>query len=186
MAEPGLKAALLPRIGALLWRGIVLLVVLLAVYVSFGRYLTSLISTYQDEILAQVNARLDFRLEVDRLQGHWHSFQPSFELRGFRLRTDADESAPLEIAAIDIGLDVFASLRSFSPQLFALTATGVNLHVVVAEDGSLLIPGLPASGGMSGSRLFDFVFNTQRVSLAEVAVHMHSHQYRQQRTVHLP
>ena len=76
MAKSRLRSEILPRLTSFLWGSIVLLVVLLAVYVSFGRYLTSLVAANQDNILRELNARLPFAIEVDELRGRWESFLP--------------------------------------------------------------------------------------------------------------
>jgi uncharacterized protein YhdP len=48
----------------LLWAAAVALVVVLAMYVSLGRYLMSNIGSYQPLILDQINSRLPFTLNA--------------------------------------------------------------------------------------------------------------------------
>jgi uncharacterized protein YhdP len=69
MAKSRLRSEILPRLTSFLWGSIVLLVVLLAVYVSFGRYLTSLVAANQDNILRELNARLPFAIALRHRSG---------------------------------------------------------------------------------------------------------------------
>ena len=62
-----------------LWYAIVLLIVLLAVYSSFGRLLLNNLGQYREDILREVNARIDFVLEIDELEGSWRSLTPRIE-----------------------------------------------------------------------------------------------------------
>ena len=47
---------------------------LLAIYVSVGRMLSSLSGAYQNEILQELNYRVPFIIDAERVSAEWHSF----------------------------------------------------------------------------------------------------------------
>ena len=53
----------------MLWGAIVVLVVVLATYVSFGRLLMSSVKQYEVPILQALNERLPFILEAETVRG---------------------------------------------------------------------------------------------------------------------
>jgi uncharacterized protein (TIGR02099 family) len=172
-AESELKDYFLNRLTTWLWSFIVLVIVLLAMYTSFGRLLTNNLARYQGEILQELNGRISFVLEVDSLKGSWDSLTPTIELNGVRVL--GDEHAPIgfEINSLRADIDVLGSLFNRTVQLYVLNASGVRMHVDVAEDGQLSLAGIPGGGGAVGSPLYDFVFNAEHMSLEEIAIHLH-------------
>ena len=61
-------------LSTLLWRLIVTVVVLLAVYVSLGRLLAAQVEYYREDILGTINAAVPGQLEVDKLTADWQTF----------------------------------------------------------------------------------------------------------------
>ena len=68
------------KLSRLLWATAVALVVILAMYVSVGRYLMSNISSYQAVILDQLNLRLPFTVNAAQVRGEWRNFNPELVL----------------------------------------------------------------------------------------------------------
>jgi uncharacterized protein YhdP len=66
-----LKPSIFHRLSSVLWGAIVISIVLLAVYVSVGRMLSSLSGAYQDEILRDLNNRVPFTIDADRVSAEW-------------------------------------------------------------------------------------------------------------------
>ena len=56
------------KLSRLLWAAAVALVVVLAMYVSLGRYLMSNIGSYQPLILDQINSRLPFTVNAKQVR----------------------------------------------------------------------------------------------------------------------
>ncbi len=173
----GFEIDVLQRLTTWLWSFIVLLVVLLAVYSSFGRLLMNNVSPYQAELLAMVNQRLPFTLQVDDLQGDWRSLSPRLEARGLRILGDDHAPIGLEFSSLSIELDVFDTLRTLSPRLYALTARGGRIHVDVDANGQLQIAGIPSGGQTDiGRTLNEFIFNVEELTLDELAMELHYQQ----------
>ena len=62
------------KLASALWATLVVLLVLLAVYVSVGRLLISNIDRYSDGILQELNIRAPFDIEAAGVSGQWRAF----------------------------------------------------------------------------------------------------------------
>jgi uncharacterized protein (TIGR02099 family) len=175
----------LQRLTTWLWYIIVLLIVLLAAYSSFGRLLLTNLSRYQDDILREINARINFVLEIDELKGSWRSLTPTIEATGVRVLGDQHAPVGLSFEQIVLELDVLDTLRSLSPRLYTFDATGGRMHVDVGENGELRLAGMPDSGQANlGPVVNDFIFNAEALSLGEMAVELHSADWQRMSFVH--
>ncbi len=160
-----MREQLLYKLSYLLWSAITLTIVGLALYVSMGRFLMGNVAPFQQDILRELNARLNFVIEADRLSGRWESLTPYLELEGVRVLGDLPEEPGVSISSVKLGLDMLSSLRSLGPQLYALELGEVTLLGDIDRDGKFSIPGIPASDGVLLDRVLDFVLNTERLTL---------------------
>jgi uncharacterized protein (TIGR02099 family) len=164
----------LQRLTTWIWYAIVLLIVLLAVYSSLGRLLLGNLGQYREDILREVNARIDFVLEIDEVRGSWRSLSPRIEASGVRILGDRHAPVGLSFEEVSLELDVFDTLRTLSPRLFTLNARGGRIHVDIDENGELRLAGMPGSGQANlGPTLNDFIFNAESLILDEMAVELH-------------
>ena len=165
---------MLQRLTTWLWYLLVLLIVLLAVYSSVGRLLFSNVARYQDDILRELNARLDFVLEIDRLEGSWQSLSPTITASGLRVLGDSHTSAALEFSELSLEFDVLDTLLARSPRLFTLRAGGGRVHVDVDENGRLTLAGIGGAGQTNlGTTLNEFIFNANTLSVGETVLELH-------------
>ena len=155
------------KLSTILWMTLVAGVVVLAVYVSLGRFLMSTVGAYKDEILQQLNVRLPFRIEAEHLSGEWHSFTPELVLRGLRLTFPDGTEAPIELVEGRLALDTLESLRSRSLHGHRLELRGLSLQGEIDDDGRFRITGFASGGGNFGDWLEDFLGNVQQVVLLE-------------------
>ena len=80
-----MQSSIFHKLSNVLWVLIVILVVLLAVYVSVGRLAMSSLGGYQGDILRELNGRLPFTIEAERVSGDWQSFTPIVVMSVLRL-----------------------------------------------------------------------------------------------------
>ncbi len=73
------------KLSRVLWAGAIVLVVVLAMYVSMGRYLMSNVGAYQGFILDQLNTRLPFTVHAAEVRGEWRNFNPELVLTELEL-----------------------------------------------------------------------------------------------------
>lgn len=151
------------RLSRILWGAIVILIVLLAVYVSVGRMLASLTSSYQREILETLNQRVPFQIDADQVSSEWYSFTPVLVLNGLRLTLPGEQQRSLELLGGRIAFDVIGSLLSRSLQLTQLSLEGLSLAGELDDNGRLRVRGLGASDPQIGEWLEGFLANVERV-----------------------
>jgi uncharacterized protein (TIGR02099 family) len=170
-----LKDYFLDKLTTWLWSSIVIFIVVLAVYASFGRLVTTNLAQYREALLRELNARIDFVVEVDGLQGGWSTFTPRIEMQGVRVMGDAHAPIAVEIASLHAEVDVLQSLLTGTVQFFQLTASKASVHVDVGAEGELQLPGLPvlAGGSSFGNPLYDFVQNAEKLQFEELTISIH-------------
>ena len=116
------------RLGGILWGGIVILIVVLAIYVSAGRLLTANLSAWHTDILQALNTRGPFVVDAEHVSGEWQSFSPVIVLTGLRLNFPGSSGSPLVLSEGRIGVDVLNSLRTRSLQLTHIVLGDLSLH----------------------------------------------------------
>ena len=162
-----LQKTIYQRLNAVLWTLIVTLVVLLAVYVSVGRMLMSNMGAYQAGILQELNARVPFIIEAERVSGEWHSFTPVLVLSNLRLSPPRGDLRPLTLSEGRIAIDVLDSLRSGSLQMTRVELESLALRGELSEDGRFRLEGIDGSGGEIGEWLREFLLNVELISLRQ-------------------
>ncbi|MDX1734564.1 MAG: DUF3971 domain-containing protein, partial [Halioglobus sp.] len=155
------------RLSAVLWSGVVLLLLFLAVYVSVGRLLVSSLDQYRDAILQELNLRVPFTIEADSVAGEWRSFNPVIVMSGLRLTLPESTAAPLELTGGQVGVDVWSSLLTRSLQATHVIFEGLSLHAEFSSEGKLRLRGLAGGQGESGQWLQEFLVNARHLSLRD-------------------
>ena len=119
-------------LSTLLWRLIVTVIVLLAVYVSLGRLLAAQVEYYREDILGTINAAIPGQLEVDKLTADWQTFSPTLALEAVTLRTDAqtEGGSVVRLDQAELVIDVFSSVRSGLLSVSVLTISGLTIDYV--------------------------------------------------------
>ncbi len=155
------------KLSKLLWRVLVAGVVLLAVYVSVGRFLMSNVGAYKAEILSQLNNRLPFLIEAEDISGEWHSFTPELVLRGMRLRFPEGAQAPVELVEGRLAIDTLQTLRTRALKGSHLALEGLSLQGEISDDGRFRIVGFGGGRGGFADWLEDFLGNVEQVALVD-------------------
>jgi len=170
-----LKDYFLDKLTTWLWSSIVIFIVVLAVYASFGRLVTTNLAQYREPLLRELNARINFVVEVDELRGSWSTFTPRIEMQGVRVMGDAHAPMALEIASLYAEIDVLHSLLTGTIQFFKLVASKADVHVDVGAEGELQLPGFPVvvGGSSFGNPLYDFVLNAEKLQFEELTISIH-------------
>jgi uncharacterized protein (TIGR02099 family) len=166
--EPAPPGTGLHRVGAFLWVVLVVLVVLLALYVSVGRYGMSQIGAARGAILAQLNERLPFNVDAASLSGGWDAFSPRFTVQDLVLTQRDGDAPPLRVGQGTLRLDVPGSLAAGSLQLSELEISGLALAGRVTAEGGIEIEGFAASGsGALQSWLREFLPRVRLLTLLD-------------------
>ncbi len=162
-----LNRSIFHRLSSVLWGAIVILIVLLAIYVSVGRMLSGLTGAYQKEILQELNHRVPFFIDADKVSAQWRSFTPVVVLEGLRITLPGEFGQSIELSEGRIALDVAGSLASRSLQTTLLRLNGLNLAGELDEEGALRIRGFDGGNALLGEWLQAFLLNLERLALGD-------------------
>ncbi len=160
-----MQQSIFHKLSNILWVCVVTAVVLLATYVSLGRFLSTNLQGWQDEVLALLNSRVPFTISAERIGGQWSSFTPEILLHGLELDLPDDDTRPLQLTGGRIGIDVLSSVFTRSLKISSLQLEGLALRGELTDEGRLVIPGLTGGGGALGEWLQDFLLNIEYVTL---------------------
>lgn len=158
-----MKASFYHRLSNLLWGAIVGFVVLLAVFVSSGRLLVSMVADNQAWLVEQVNARAPFRIEDGELSAEWQGFSPVVVFTDLRL--EFPDGEPLLLGGGRVTLDIWHSLVSRSPRFSSLRLQDLGLTGELAADGRFRLQGLGGGGGAAAAWLQAVLLDIERVTL---------------------
>lgn len=149
---------------------LVLLVVLLALYVSVGRLFMANLNAYREPLLQELNARLPFSVSAQQINGVWRSFSPEIVLDELSVKVPGDASAPVQLAQGVISINLLQSLRTQTLALNHLTLEGLALRAELTPEGKLVIGGLDGSGDTDSEWLASFIRNIELISLRNNAL----------------
>ncbi|MFV0276016.1 MAG: YhdP family protein [Parahaliea sp.] len=139
------------KLARSLWRVLVCAVVLLALYVSLGRFAVQAVAGHQQAILAEINRRLPFTVEASSVRGSWRSFCPELVLDGLRLRFPGAPDRELRLDTGRVQIDPLASLLQGELQVSRLQLDGLVLPLELDAQGRLRLAGFaggdPATAG---------------------------------------
>jgi uncharacterized protein (TIGR02099 family) len=124
----------------------VLLLMLLALYVSVGRELTPLVAEYQAEVEARAQQALGMPVRIGRLSGGWQRFAPVLLVHDVSL---GEQSSVVHLEQVRVIPDVLASLLAGQIMLADLQVDGLRISLREGVDGQWHLDGLPAQAESS-------------------------------------
>ena len=122
------------------------IVVVLAMYVSIGRYFFPLLENYRDDLVLWANDQLAINLKIDQLDGQWNDFDPYIRLD--QIEVYAPQAEPgegvkpaIEVRNFSLELDSFSSFRYQFPVIRQASIQGVTLRLTQGDDSSWSLNG---------------------------------------------
>ncbi|MCP4212498.1 MAG: hypothetical protein GY764_13625, partial [Halieaceae bacterium] len=167
-----MESSFFHRLGSVLWHVLVLLLVVLAIYVSAGRLLMGNLQRWQVDILQAVNSNVPFTIEAGRVSGRWRGFAPEIILSDLRLGFVSSGENTLELSEGRIRVDVLNSLLSGSVQLTHVVLVDLNLHGELDSAGRFSLRGLGDGEGASTAFLREFLLNVEDMTLRNNVLHL--------------
>ncbi|GAB5453288.1 MAG: YhdP family protein [Halioglobus sp.] len=153
------------RLASALWGVIVLLLVLLAVYVSVGRMLVSSIDRYSEGILQELNIRAPFDIEAESVSGIWRAFSPIIVLTDLSITLPESPESPLHLTQGRVGVDVWKTLLTQSLHVTHLRLDGLRLLGEFSSKGAFRLKGFAEGSGSSGEWIQTFLLSTRSIAL---------------------
>lgn len=134
----------------LFWSVAVLVLFLVAIYVSVGRYYIDYVEQYQDELVERFVELTGLKLKVGRLYGTWSNLYPTLTFEDVTLFHPEDSSQQvLTMQSMAFSLDVVSTLTTGSIQANGLHISGVSSQVEEFEPGRWRLRGYPYKAGDS-------------------------------------
>ena len=118
-------------IGRLLWRSLLVVLILFAVYVSGVRLLLSTLPMYKDAILQSVSGQLGSGMTLTALDGDLVGFTPAIRLEGLQL--PASEALAIRVLEARASIDPWASLLALSPRLGTLFVEQAEVDIDLGQ-----------------------------------------------------
>lgn len=145
----------------------VTLIVVLAMYVSFGRLLMSNVQQYDRHILREINTRLPFTIEASNVSGEWHFFSPELVFTGLKLTIPGSTEPPIELIEGRVTLDVLESMQTRSLKISKLLLDALSLKAALSKEGKFSIIGFDEGNADIGEWLEEFLLNIESVDLTD-------------------
>lgn len=134
--------SLLKRLSAYLIRLGLALLILVALLVSVLRFVQPLANDFRDELAQVLSQRLGYQVSIGALRLSSAGLAPRLTLERVRLSRPDDGAVALSLRAMELDLNVPATVRTRAPQFEAFTLIGARLVVERSADGRLRILGL--------------------------------------------
>lgn len=155
-----------------LWIVLVSLLLLFATYVSAGRLLTGMVSSYQSPLLAALSEQLPVHLEARAVEARWRGFRPQLVFHGLSLRESPGAASAVTLEAGRATIDVWASLRSGSLRVNRAQLAGLDLRGELTGEGDFRLLGLGRSPNGSGAWVEELLLDLERVVLRDNRLHL--------------
>jgi uncharacterized protein YhdP len=131
-------------IKRLLWTAVVSALLLLATYVSLGRYYIPYVEQYQQPLIQRFVELTGLKITVDRLHAYWSQLAPVFVIEQFNLYGPAEgDDAVLSAVNISFQIDVIDSFLNAAIQFKNVHIDGVECSLEQTASGGWQLKGYP-------------------------------------------
>ncbi len=155
-------------INRVLWALMFLALILVASYVSVGRYYINYVEEYQKPLLTRFNQFTNLPLSIDRLYGRWSQLSPVLTMERLELYAPDDpQQSVLTINKLSFQLDPLGSLLQGSLKIKRLLIDGVECALEETSPGQWQLKGypMPSGGTTNFDNLVDLVLSVDGAEL---------------------
>jgi len=164
-------------LNRLLWTGLVISLLLVASYVSLGRYYVDHIDSYQQALINQFVDMTGMPLEVNTVKADWSELSPVLTLDLVNLFSpNQHPESILTIRRANIEVNPIASLLYRAPQVRWLELQGLEFSLEEFEKGRWQLKGyeVESSSDLSAiDRVIDLLLVADRLSVEDAVVQLH-------------
>jgi uncharacterized protein (TIGR02099 family) len=164
-------------LNRLLWTVLVCGLLLVASYVSLGRYYVEYVDDYQHELLQVINQKTGLPVAVEAIDAAWSQLSPVLKLDQLSLpsRIRSEQNA-LVIERLELQIQPLLSLLLGTVQLQHLEVRGLQLALEEFEKGRWRLQGYPLEDRGSGAgidMIIDMLLAAERMHLQQSVVQLH-------------
>jgi uncharacterized protein (TIGR02099 family) len=123
------------------------LLVLLGLYVSLGRYYVPMIRDSRDDVVQYLKQRTGLDIDIAHIEGEWHRFYPLVTLDQLVVRPPDDSATPLYFTQIKFAPDIVRSVLTQSLVIRELRLFGLRLQLQQLDDGRWQLHNLKLGDG---------------------------------------
>jgi len=151
--------------------------VLIACYVSIGRYYATYVEGYQREIVDYLQDYTGLPLEIEHISAQWSVLSPVLSLRNIALPSQVGGDDVLRIERISFQLDLFNSLSKRAIQLRNLRIDGLEGSVEEVAPGSWQLQNYAAAANQKSpgdlDKIVDILLSLDAVELSAAYLKLH-------------
>jgi uncharacterized protein (TIGR02099 family) len=154
---------------------IVTALLLVAVYVSIGRYYIGYVETYQQQLVDRVSTATGLSMKVGKLYGRWSKLAPVLTMENLSIYvSEAHSESVLSIDSLSFKLAPLQSLLRRSLQVQQLYINGVKCSLQEVELGRWQLKGYPSdySGGGDINKLMDLLLTVRGAELMDARLEL--------------
>ncbi|CAH0991064.1 hypothetical protein SIN8267_01165 [Sinobacterium norvegicum] len=114
-------------------------IVLVAAYVSLGRYYLPKLTDYRQYIVGQVEQQTGLQVSIEGLSGEWQLLSPGIRVEGFKLfggSAESSEEVAVSVELLSVQFDALASLAHAQPIFKTLVLSGAEINLQQRDNGS--------------------------------------------------
>ncbi|PCJ42577.1 MAG: TIGR02099 family protein [SAR86 cluster bacterium] len=146
---------------------VLLLLIVVASYLSAGRMVMSLASSQTDWLEAKLVEVLGIEITVGDVQGAWFGFSPILRLYDLEIIQDQVPDAIHSLQELNITLDIPQSLFQRQFIIDRIIIDEMSLLLVEDEAGTWSLSGFDAGESTDIEPLLDILFNISRLQISE-------------------
>ena len=148
---------------------ILLVLLLLAAYVSIGRLLISQVDMFRDAIESRLSSVLQVPVHISNLQGDWSYLDPRIIINGFSIGTATDRGITFD--RMSVGFNSVLSLVEADLVISELAIDRLSFRLQQNADGVWAIDGLPRrENGLNLKPLLASVPHLKSVELTQIDI----------------
>ena len=163
-------------LNRVLWVTLVTSLVLVAAYVSLGRYYIRYVEQYQHQLVQHITQYTGLKLSASRLYGQWSQLSPILTMENLQLHSPVPNGEPvLNIHNISFQLDPLGSLLNGSLLIKRLRLFGIHCELEEVDPGKWQLKGYPSGEGETETdfdKLIDLLLSVDAVQLSAAAVRL--------------
>lgn len=153
------------------WTSLAILVILLALVVSFSRMLIPLAADYKVELEQVASEQLGRSVSIGSIKAEWVGFWPSIHLNTVSIQSNDAREGWLQASDVWLSLDFLSLITSGSFDAGRVKINGLNLDVVRNNEKEYLLNGevfrLDQNNRNDQANLIDWLFSRDRLQLVD-------------------